>query len=87
MALKPGFWKGFKRTLLVLIAMGVVAAVLLFVLLPGNQGLFFGGATLILVLNLLMMLLFVRANDNKRPGQMRHREGQEDRRFNFRKEE
>ena len=63
MAPSVGFWKGFKRTLLVLIVLCLIGSVLFFVLLPGAKGLLFGGCTLILVVNLALMLIFVRTND------------------------
>lgn len=81
MAPSAGFWKGFKRTLLVLIALCLIGSVLFFVLLPGAKGLLFGGCTLILVVNLALMLIFVRANDQKRPG-TRNRD-REPKRFDF----
>ncbi|MDD7437821.1 MAG: hypothetical protein PUK66_03160 [Bacteroidales bacterium] len=80
MAPSAGFWEGFKKVLLLLIIIGVVAAVLLFIFMPGNKGMFFGGATLILVLNLALMLIFTRTNDKKRPGT---REKGEPKRFDF----
>lgn len=83
MAPTAEFWKNMKKVLRLLIIIGVVAAVLIFAFMPGNKGIFFGAATLILVLNLVLMLIFTRANDNRRPGT--RDKGEESKPFDFRK--
>ena len=83
MAPSAGFWKGMKSVLLLLIISGVVAAVSLFVFMPDVRGMFWGIGTLVVVLNLGLMLIFVRANDKKRPGT---RDKGESKTFDFRKD-
>lgn len=83
MAPSAGFWKGFRRVLLTLIIVGVVASILFFVYLPEGKGLLLGGGTLILVVNLALMLIFVRANDQKRPETRRRDRNAEPKRFDF----
>ncbi|MDO5016824.1 MAG: hypothetical protein Q4E10_00470 [Porphyromonas sp.] len=80
MAPSPKFWKGFKSVLLLLIIVGAVVALLFFMLMPDNRGTFLGIGTLILVLNLGLMFLFIKANDRKRPN---HQDRGVDKRFDF----
>lgn len=75
-----GFWNGFKRVLLALIVLGLVAAILFFVLIPDAKGTLLGAGTLVLVLNLGLMLLFTRINDKRRPS---NRWEEEKRRFDI----
>lgn len=83
MELKPSFFTGMKKMLLVLIIVGIIASILSFILLPQNYAQLFGYGILILTVNVALMFLFVRVNDKKRP---KYREKQkEEKRFDFRK--
>ncbi|MBR8702794.1 hypothetical protein IX332_000180 [Porphyromonas levii] len=83
MAPSEVFWKGMKKGLLLLMVIGIVAAVVFFVFIPGNKGLFLGTGTLILVLNLGLMFIFTNANSKKHPGAKGKRESKA---FDFRKD-
>lgn len=83
MAPSVGFWKGFKKTLVLLMIIGVVATGLFYLFVPSNKGLLLSLGTLVLVLNLGLMLLFTRANDHKRPDT---RSRSEQRRYDFHKD-
>lgn len=67
MSRNPNFWKGLRTTLLVLIAVCIVAAVVCFFTLEGLKQTFFSLCCIILAANFAFMYGFVRLNDQKRP--------------------
>lgn len=67
----PKFWTILKRTMLVLAALSVVAAIVLYFTLTGLRKTFFPICSLIIGANFLFVYFFVRLNDGRRPGSSR----------------
>ena len=64
----PKFWLILKRSMLILAALSIVAAVVLYLTLEGLKQTFFALCAVIIAINFLFIYSFVRLNDAKRPG-------------------
>ena len=64
----PRFWVLLKRAMLILAALSLVAAVVLYFTLDGLSKTFFALCAVIIAVNFLFIYSFVRINDKKRPG-------------------
>ena len=63
----PKFWLYLKRTMLLLAALSIIAAVIFYLTLTGLQKTFFALCALIIAANFLFVYTFVRINDARRP--------------------
>lgn len=68
----PKFWIILKKTLLILAALAIVAAIVCYLVLDGLRQTFFSLCCLIIAANLILMYSFVRINDKRRPTPRNH---------------
>ena len=64
----PKFWVYLKRTMLILAALSLAAAVVIYLTFTGLKQTFFALCFLLIAANFLLIYLFARHNDSKRPG-------------------